>query len=230
MKKSLILSVVMTLVLVISMSTATYAWYTTNDKVTATVSTVKAATSSGNLRITKDEATDGWTTEVTNTVDKALMPTCPSAKFDETNLPSGTLWLTGTQDNKGSVTLGEPSASSQVITGTWKLYNDAQQPTGKITLDVTSTGDFPNALTNEEYEYVITDENGTVLWGTTYNYGNLENNKEGTATAVQTGISSLGPNSQIELKFYIWLDGWDVNNTDQGKSVNLQFKFTAAAA
>lgn len=51
MKKSLILSIVMTLVLVISMSTATFAWYTANSNVTANINTITAASASGDLQI-----------------------------------------------------------------------------------------------------------------------------------------------------------------------------------
>ena len=55
------------------MSTATFAWYTANDTVTANTAQVTASTAAGNLKISKDNS--AWATTIT--FDAPAAPTAP---------------------------------------------------------------------------------------------------------------------------------------------------------
>ena len=219
----------MTLVLVISMSTATYAWYTSNNTVKASVTTIEAATSSGNLRISLDGTS--YSTAVTETVKNVLNPVCPSEVLDSTKA-AGEYWLTGKLAGDGTATVSGPAAAgTNVVTGKMYLNNDAQEETGAITMTLTGAAvEGKEGIEVADIEYLFIDSNG-VLWGTSYSYGKKAdaNEPQARAEAVSAGITKLAANQTVEMNYYIWLDGWDVVNADQGKALNLTFTFSAAA-
>ena len=78
MKKSLLMTIIMSLVLVVAMSTATYAWYTSSSTVNVASTTVTAATSdSSNIGIGADANATGTTHTITVSSSATLSPMVP---------------------------------------------------------------------------------------------------------------------------------------------------------
>lgn len=235
MKKSLILSVVMTLVLVISMSTATFAWYTANNSVTANVNTITAATATGNLAIEMSEGTNDGTAEATRTLTGSIKPIAPNASL----AGADNVWTQGTWkgwnldvDNKARD--NGATFDADVVKGTITVTNqDASSATGAISVSVSITGD--NAANAE----VVLVYNNTIVCSSAYNYGGATVNDEGkldaatTAEAIEgstlaTTLTSIAASQSAVFNYYIWFDGFTIANANQAQSADVTFTFTAA--
>lgn len=224
MKKSLILSVVMTLVLVISMSTATFAWYTANNSVTATVSNIEAASASGDLKVAMSEQDASSTAyAATRTFaehEKILKPIAPAAVLS-TDIPSAT-WK-GYNVVSGTATDNNAAFGSDVVTGTITLSNAAPTATGAISVTVDVTGE--NATNTE----VVLVYNDVIVYNSAYRYGATADATSAVeeSNTLNTALSSIGT-TPVELTYYIWFDGFTIANADMSKIANVKFTFTAA--
>ena len=234
MKKSLILSVVMTLVLVISMSTATFAWYTANNSVTATVSNIEAASASGDLQIAMSDGT-GSAYAVTRALTGTINPIAPNASLAGVD----NAWTQGTWKGwnlaaDGKATQSAATFGNDVVTGTITLSNASTQATGAISVNVEVEGE------NADNTEVVLVYNNTIVYSSAYNYGGADVNAEDkldaatTADAIEgsalagvlTSIANGGAGAT--LTYYIWFDGFTLTNAGMGKIANVTFTFTAA--
>ena len=222
MKKSLILSIVMTLVLVISMSTATFAWYTANNSATASVSTITANTAAGNLQISSDSGAN-WSNTATITGD-ILDPTSPTVAFaGDMAAFKAVNWATG---NEGNLTL---AAASEVLYGEFWIRNDAAEGLD-VTIGITPTG------SSDTYSYILYDAtNAKIVAGKGYNLTVADGLTKGAAQTITpdagaTTISALNNQTEkVVLQIIVWFDGWDTVNTDQGETVQFALTFNGTA-
>lgn len=243
MKKSLILSVVMTLVLVISMSTATFAWYTANNQVIAYVNTITASKASGNLVIEMAEGEEDDSTIENKTVATRLMtgvfpPLAPNKELKQAaDFTTMANWNTARVDPAtGSVLVGSAEAGNYV-TGTIKLTNDSDQATGAITvagLIKKSASSTKNIAAKVKWALVI---NGSTIITSGYSVSEIGENNIATqaendvvASESNVVVDSLVTGTTVNIAYYIWLDGWDLTNYDMDASVDATFTFNAAAA
>lgn len=227
MKKSLILSVVMTLVLVISMSTATFAWYTANNSVTATVSNIEAASASGDLQVAmSDQDADGQTayaaTRTFAADAKVVKPIAPAAVLT-TDIPSAT-WNGWNLDASGNATENGATFGNDVVTGTITLSNASTTATGAISVVVAISGE------NADNTEVVLVYNGNVVYNSAYGYGEAANATTAAteANTLSTALTSISNGAGAELTYYIWFDGYTLTNAGMGKLASVKFTFTAA--
>ncbi len=239
MKKSLILSVVMTLVLVISMSTATFAWYTANNQVTATVSNIEAASASGDLQIAMSEQdAEGQTAyAATRTFAddaKVVKPIAPNASLAGLD----NAWTQGTWKGwnlaaDGTATENGATFGNDVVTGTITLSNASTSATGAISVVVDVSG------TNADNTEVVLVYDNTIVYSSAYNYGGAAVNGDNkldaatTAAAIEgsalaDALTSIANGAGATLTYYIWFDGFTLTNAGMGKIANVKFTFTAA--
>lgn len=238
MKKSLILSVVMTLVLVISMSTATFAWYTANNKVTANINTITASKASGNLVITMGEKEENESTKNNPTVATRILtgeipPLAPNKTLAAGDFATMTNWNTARVNAAdGSVTAGAAS-NTDYIKGTITITNASDQETGAITVayDINKTSVKAFETSKVNWALVI----GSTVITDGYDVSNVvaETNVATKGTAVTASaskqvVASLAGQASVEIAYYIWFDGWDMTNYDMDSSVDVNFVFTAA--
>lgn len=226
MKKSLILSIVMTLVLVISMSTATFAWYTANTEATATVSTITAATASGDLKVAfksnKSNLPQDAAYEVEYVAAGTLNPAAPQALLTADTVKTAD-WLTGTTKAEGFE--GSDATYTESEYGVITLSNTSTSPTNAITMTVTVSGDTD---LDDNVEIIVVCA-GNIIYNTAYAYG-TDGTAAGNAEAVTTGaIAALGSKGSVDVEYYIWFDGYAMDNSDMGKAINVEFAFSAAA-
>ena len=115
MKKSLLLSIVMTLVLVVAMSTATFAWYTAQAEVSVTDTTINAAASdASSLAIDTTATPEGKNTSLTMTLAGEVAPMAPEAAIvKDAAMP---VMKTASIDNAGKFN-SDPSTATPATIG-----------------------------------------------------------------------------------------------------------------
>ena len=160
-KRLLITSIVMMLVVAVALSTATYAWFTSNDTVTASNITLKAAQSSGAaLGISWDDTAYG--TSLTSTGFRtAANPICPNALANKAQATPGTdldviTWKTAkiAGNNNGADIYGVVSAAAEtdkyIVTDGTSTIVYLKNLSGTNDIDtVTITADFEEVTANK---------------------------------------------------------------------------------
>ncbi len=234
MKKSLILSIVMTLVLVISMSTATFAWYTANSTATATVGTITADTAGGDISVdiislNGEAVTIDAGYKVSAESNKAISPAAPLEAISTYTAATTTdEWETGSIGiNADGIT---EEFNSTVVTGTADLYFGEIAITNSSTTNVEVTVSATPADNVGSLKVIIFDENNVILFGSAYNTGADENgDPEDSVDAVAAGTNkvTLGKATKY-IKFIAWFEGYEMENADMGKTASIAFNFSAA--
>lgn len=216
MKKSLILSIVMTLVLVISMSTATFAWYTANDTVTANTAQVTASTAAGNLKISKDNST--WATTIT--FDAPAAPTAPM-------MPTAadlSAFATAIKASDGTITY---STGASAQTYTFYLSN---VDSDALTLDFSVTP--TDGTDTSSLRYAIL-QGTTIVESSAFDYlTSTTAATEDAKTAVEAANTTyeIATNaSSVEFKVLLWHDGATMVNAEGGKTSSINISISKAA-
>lgn len=224
MKKSLILSVVMTLVLVVSMSTATFAWYTSNNQATVTANTITAQSTSGNLRVDVFPDTPGDTVTNPNqsqayyTVSGLFEPTAPIQGED---LSVASNWVHNTGSTEINLERCGSNFTNYVETGSIIVTDDSHNITQfKITVGV----DGP-AGNEGKFNCIVTDQNGSIVAKTAYNSVNSANFNQTVANDASLSSFIAMNLTGVTLNYYIWFDGPNMTNADGGKQFNVTFTF-----
>ena len=232
MKKSLLLSIVMTLVLVVAMSTATFAWYTANAEVTAQAGTITATTGGSNLLI-KNSAQDAQYATSTSVLAGTAAPAAPAANLTAT--PEDIQWYTGSQDNVGVTNLTKAAYSSSVVAKqTFTLLNNGN---ATATVSATVNAEAGDALEANDICYILVS-GGTVLAVSDYsvvldNYdadelqGGVLADKV-AAGETETGSIQIARDGTAEVTLYVWFNGVNMNNANQGKTFDIDLTFNAA--
>lgn len=232
MKKSLLLSIVMTLVLVVAMSTATFAWYTANAEVTAAAGTITATTGGSNLLIKNSEDDAEFATS-TRVLAGTAAPAAPAANLTAT--PEAIEWYTGSQDNVGATNLTKAAYSSSVVAKqTFTLLNN-----GNATATVSAS---VNPVAGSQLEandicYILVSGN-VVLAVSDYSVvsGNYDADDlvdgvladKVAAGETETGTISIARDGEAVVTLYVWFNGVNMNNANQGKTFDIDLTFNAA--
>ena len=238
MKKSLLLSIVMTLVLVVAMSTATFAWYTANKQATVNATEITANTAGSSILVA--DAADGeFSTSMTLAAAGKLDPAAPLAKAEEKTYAQFTdinNWVNGTYDDNTSsaTTTAVTTFANSVYTDSIFLRNDGGATvTLNITANYSATGltDDADALVETKVCYVVYNGDTVVLQS---QYNVMDGVKAGaTATSVANDSESFdvvaNASGSTELKVVIWIDGAEVINSDALNAFKLGFTIAVAA-
>lgn len=227
MKKSLLLSIVMTLVLVVAMSTATFAWYTANAEVTATAGTITATTGGSNLLIKNSEDDAEFATS-TRVLAGEAAPAAPAANL--TANPESAQWYTGSQDNLGATNLTVAAYSSDVVAKqTFTLLNNGNATAtvsasvNKVAGDSLEANDICYILVSGDVVLAVSDY--SVVSG---DYNADAPGDKVVAGSTTTGTIQLARDGEAVVTLYVWFNGVNMNNANQGKSFNIDLTFNAA--
>ncbi len=215
MKKSLLLSIVMTLVLVVAMSTATFAWYTADKTVSATDLTITAATSGSELLIAN--VTDGTpgTYGTSVSLGSATLDPMIATKSVTSNADFKTYTSNGTSLSSGS--------SATAYIKQISIYNNGSTDT-KTTVTLTAT--LPaSADTNQQanLKYVVLN-NTTLIATNGYNLDNAGSAADTDVDAVNNTFKLEGT-TPVTLTIIVWLEGINMTNADQGEAATVSFSF-----
>ena len=219
MKKSLILSIVMTLVLVISMSTATFAWYTANDTVTANTAQVTASTAAGNLKISKTGADDSWSTTIT--FDAPATATVPMMPTDA----DLTAFATATKNADNTITYSE---GASVQTYTFYLSNVNSD---ELVLDFTVTPTDGTSTSSLRYAIL---QGSTIYEAKAFNY--LTATDDGVTADAVASAEAINKNytiatnaASVAFTVLLWHDGASMVNAEGGKTSSISISIGKAA-
>lgn len=256
MKKSLLLSIVMTLVLVVAMSTATFAWYTANAKVTASATEITAGTSGSSLVITaEDNATvDSTQNSVALTLTGTIDPMVLAEDYEVGDAYAEVLFKNAEEDNAGnlvSVKNATPATIEQVdgaahtsffvtntgnaATGAIKLtiapVAENQELNGRLCVAVFANGELVGIYAAGDCHYATAGFLASDAVNTYPSADAVDDSSIATAVAEFTVVNSLAAfgnaGDAVEISFKAWLDGDTMVNSNAGQSA--QFSISIAA-
>ena len=252
MKKSLLLSIVMTLVLVVAMSTATFAWYVAQSNVSASSTTVKAGSSTASsLAIDAVGVTDATATNtsVALTLSETVLPAAPLAAIEK-NKPMPTLY--GAPKNNANQFTDDgdavvPAAITAVDGDTdsandfFYVSNTHDQNSVNVQAKITfegSTADNVVVAILVEGQYGDPAEATMLVKGVfsktgSYDAGEIVEGAtavldDATADSTYVDLGTIAANGSMKVSVLVWLDGDlltadDITNNLVGK-IAIDFK------
>lgn len=240
-KKSMfITTILMVAVLIVAVSTATFAWYTTTTQVTASEAVVKSATSdSANIAI-------GWTNAATTTsisldgTTDAVLPMIPTAKIAKE--ATGITFTTAPMNTENKFTADGTGANAWVITNAEESNNKFYVINHNINEGVTvkmtatfATGTDVDLSANLCVAVLVDGKVAGVFANNAYNYGTITMNngdsslsianEAGDIVAPSTGITfdlgakAEGSTNSAAISVYAWINGVQLTSANAGKSV-----------
>ena len=236
MKKSLVLSIIMTLVMVVAMSTATFAWYTSNNSVQATGGELTASTAAGNVTIGHTALTatytaiswvDGSGVETPEdnpaTAGKIATPYAPMMPTNATL----TGFATAVQSAGGTITYTTGVNCAQYKFYLSNLNSDAINLSMSCQIANDVSGNFRWAIVT------VIDETPTVISNSAFNYLTATANgvtEDATAEVLaKTGTYNLAEDANgVEFTIYVWFTGDDMENADGGSTAGFNINITQA--
>ncbi|MGN0819406.1 MAG: hypothetical protein ACI4M6_03295 [Christensenellaceae bacterium] len=234
MKRSLILSVIMTVVLVVAMSTATYAWYNQSTSVTATMTNLTATSAVGYLRISADGgSTWGSSASIAGDASVQYRPATPLS-----NQVATASWLVGFRNADNLFELAAP-VSGEVYVKSYQLVlkNEGQDD---LTVCVSSAGYASISSSNADTAlatqsvHAIYKADGSLLHTNGFNYGKVDDAEaDGGAKAagvvpVTNNTLTIASGASVTVNVYNWIDGWKATDEASGGSVKFNLNFAKA--
>lgn len=245
MKKSLLMTIIMSLVLVVAMSTATYAWYTSSDRVTVAETEVTAATSSSsNLAI--GATAGGKETSATIVMSGGLIPMIPTAEWViGTSAYDNVEFKTATQtaDSKFSndVTSATPSKISKVGSATQPdLYVSNLNKDAAVNVNATVT--IKDTDSRGLCVALFAGNKLIGVWGNDVHYGTITAGQAVSSinTTMQAGegkvvvasgnahsVGEIAASGNVKINIIAWFDGADLNDGLAGGSASFDISFSA---
>lgn len=252
-KKSMfITTILMVAVLIVAVSTATFAWYTSASTLEAAETTISsAASSSANIAITDDAAEIPTTNSVSITLSGAgdVLPMVPTAKIavgaTEIAYETAPITLAGIFTKDGDTATPWVSKTFYVVNNN---INNA------VSVDMTATfgaGADVDLSANLCVAVFVNDEVAGVFANKVYYYGEIEKDgvaleENGSLTACEasdiinpsTGKITIndipakdGSDNFAEITVYAWIDGADLASTNAAMEVAaFSFDFAEAQA
>lgn len=228
MKKSIVLSIIMTLVMVVAMSTATFAWYSANSTASASGMALSASTAAGNVTIGHTAETISHTaiSWVANDTDEDTSTAAQIANARAPMMPTAadlSNFATGVKAADGKITY---STGAECAKYTFFLSN---QNSDAITLSISGT---PSGDLVDHYEWAIVI-GGNVISNSAYSYLTATTNgvtEDAKADVdAKTGTYTIGTNAiAVECTVYVWFAGNEMLNSDGGQSAALSISITQA--
>ena len=224
MKKSLLLSIVMTLVLVVAMSTATFAWYTANATATATASRIQAESAASNIQISNAEA--GTYAQSVKLDDVGTVAAVvPTAELDN----DGDSWRKATVAYTGDTPTYTWTDGSVTAKTVW-LYNNGGSAVNvnATAAAVAADGAAGDISGKVQYAIFIGD---TLIGRSNYKYVTSANEATnvGTAAEAEATSYSLLPKTATAVTIYIWIEGIELVNTEANYAADVTVTFAKAA-
>ena len=246
LKKQLMASIAMVVVAAVALASATYAWFVTNNTVTATTSTISAQSNAAFMTIeegTSGASTSDATTATYKTTDSiALYPARVQANATLTfETAYGTNPNDGTLKSGTLVNVGTPG---EAVTKTFAKQNDFNISTkGTNLTDMkvqsvamsTETNEFTNSEINSAVRVLIVCGDNWEVWNPStgkciQSKTNLTTSPTGYEASVLSGNITTGTDTVVNT--YIYYDGDDTNIftnnlSDLTTSSNVLITFTA---
>lgn len=222
LKKQMGAAIAMVLVAAIALAASTYAWFVSNNKVTATTTKISAQSNSAYLVIDTSTTTSKSTSAKTASGnDKALYP----AKITKDVDTSKAVWKSAYADKASESTMKsnsefqiEDGTAEKAVGAGYGVKNTFYIGTGGydgtftnlhitgVTVDVaTTTGDQGNKNLGNAMRVLVVCGNDWQVWSAT---GELLTSSTTTGTAFSTGVSK-GNDATVDV--YIYYDGDDSN-------------------
>ena len=160
-KRLLITSIVMMLVVAVALSTATYAWFTSNAYVTASTVSFTAATSDADsIAIAWTGNTDPGTTLTAATAGTNMKPMVPASLEDGVTTSAGISFTTGTlYSNNGVPTFNTEDHSATPIT--WQTADNGADPAAAAQSFYVKNMSLANTVHNIKVTATIADVDDT---------------------------------------------------------------------
>lgn len=256
MKKSTLISTLaMVVIVALALTTATFAWYTANNEVTANSSATAATASDANLAIgTSSNPTTSTPIVLNNSAN--LAPMAPKTDW-KTATGSETTFGTAKGDLYSSaITAGanatfttSPTAASTPITGKLFVKNLSAGASVNLTVALTATtidgvtdgtgmlrvAIFTGASDAAKYEGLLAvGSNPVTKWGE-IQADKAVSAMEATSVAAAASLTNfvtLGANTtgasdaEVEINYIAWLDGELLDTDHQGAGCNFVLTFT----
>ena len=256
-KRLLITSIVMMLVVAVALSTATYAWFTSNTGVTASMVTLTASTSDSTaLGIGWTGGNAGTALEVALT-DASIDPMAPESLVANTT-EYDVDFNTATIKNENSVLV----FNDDVTSANPIVFNNGQSGASKkdtfyvknlsgtnsidhVTITASIAANEGNAndgssliraavfLKNGSDKYVLkgvlASAVGTAVYGSTSVIAeNLPiSGLSSFATVTSIDLGGLAATAQHDLAIVVWMDGTALDDSKAGYGAHISFNFTA---
>ena len=255
-KKSMfITTILMVAVLIVAVSTATFAWYTASGTGSATGAVVQSA-ASGDANIAVDWVSNGHGTNIVFNAQNALQPMVPQADYAADTKYGDFLFdsasvdvLTGkfnAVNNPGAWTVGnaliengegaEDDIAANQYTSFYVINHNVDNPVN-VTMTATFTGDLADMVNvavffGGDLKVVFNNAGAKYTVGPVVE-GALANalvdsaaNAVNGATGYTFELPANGGNVQITVK--AWLDGEMLTSPDAGKNAGFSFNFNQA--
>lgn len=257
-KKSMfITTILMVAVLIVAVSTATFAWYTASTTATSNVVTISSAESqSANIAVGwVDSADTASITFAAPGEDVTYNPTAPIDKFVVGEAYSDAAFYTaGIDANKNFTSAGVVSApfkstnpDSETDNDFFVINNNANSGV-TVRMSCEITGDLANQIVVAVY---VDGKFAAIFTNISagYTYGEITGPVTVEEVTTQQAASSLAKDAELtksyvdvalgakvadgtahfeEVSFYAWLDGSATQDAQAGKEVSIKFNFTVA--
>ena len=235
MKKSLILSTIMTLVLIVAMSTATFAWYSANTNAKASGMALSASTAAGNVKIGHESDSISYTSiswvasSPANASEKLQesSPAAPMMPVVSEGKPNLSNFATGVKDSTGMITYSTGNACS---TYTFHLSNENSDSVKLTFTGEVSAVDGKQDLKNM-YEWAIVIE-GTIYASSTFDYltatAKTDTDQKAEFTAANTPYTIATGATDVLVTVYVWFAGDVMQNSHGGGAASLAINIAQA--
>ena len=255
-KKSMfITTILMVAVLIVAVSTATFAWYTASNTGSATTATVTSATAA-DANIAVGWSNNAETTSIAFSGSQVVSPMVPNAELDTdadissitfqtANVSTEDLFGTpagGTPWTVKNAQVGEDGDADYIAAETKSSFfviNHNVNAGATVTVKATISGDLEDMLliavfVNGKLEGILTNMSayrvGPITAGNDYNdLAESTNYLVAATTGFTFDLNAKGQSgNSAEITLAAWLDGESLVSADAGKAASFDLSFTAA--
>lgn len=243
-KTTLFTTLALVVIVAIALSTATFAWYSANNAVSATTDLQANAAGDSNLLISSDGA--NFATSLTIADKATLQPACPISaiayNFDNTSFWNMKVNGGNKVTDVGSTGAGDIFIATIIVKNDATAGQDAAHVKAAVTITPDAT-DSKGLAADDDIEWVLIADGDVVVASSDYQWAakNTTNPKDGTeaddTTYSNTGTSGVANDSKTvdidaqgtkSFKLIIWLNKNVGNSNALGKmAVSVVFSTSA---
>lgn len=221
MKKTLILSITMTVILIISSLTAVFSWYISNNTVTARNATITASSAYEPLRLSINNSSYGRTINLSSLFGNEMTkPTAPKAKVTSTDAR-----FVHAEINDKTL-LAEVSNQNFIIKNVKFYLKNITDSAVAVTVNAHLDGELASKLA---WVMIIDGVNYAILTNG-YNTVTVTDGIVTTGTPIPASSMDItvAPNDVVTCTLMLWVDGVTVVDDDQVKDAYINFNFDPA--
>lgn len=219
MKKTLILSITMSIILIISSLTAVFAWYMANSTVDASGATIMASSDHDKIRVSLN-ITDGYAYSIDLSSLYGTVMTKPTAPKGQVTTANSKFVYAENNTQTGQT---EVSNENYVI----KSVNFYLKNITEDTVPLVVNGNLSGELANKLAWVLIVDGVNDYVLTNGYNTVTVTNGIATTGTPVAPSSTDItvAPEDVVTCTLLLWVDGVAVGDDDQIKDAYLNFNF-----